>query len=208
MRARVVLVNSEAMFREGSAGRARWDKALPLLLGGEPVPPEGHLENWCPDHGHSVVVEQGPHRHRGRPAPAQGEGVIMDYVTEKAAELLLEDIHPSTLPALAALFHLPDPPPSPGQVIAMAEIFGCPPTPLLILTGWLPKLDGSLPVAGPRTHRRSTLYQRDGDPGWGVYDDTDPAQVAALSLRYVLLGEGFPAVAVGRVVGTTTRLQT
>jgi len=31
----------------------------------------------------------------------------------------------------------------------------------------------------------------------GVYDDkADPAQVAALRLRYVLLGEGFPAVAV------------
>ncbi|MGI9437342.1 MAG: hypothetical protein ACR2Q4_21340 [Geminicoccaceae bacterium] len=26
--------------------------------------------------------------------------------------------------------------------------------------------------------RRSILYQRDGDPGWGVYDDTDPAYVS------------------------------
>ena len=93
----------------------------------------------------------------------------------------------------------PAPPPSPGQVIAMAEIVGCPPTPLLILTGWLPRLDTSAPVAGPKRYRRSTLYQRVGDPGWGVYDDTDPAQVAALRLRYVLLGEGFPAVAMGQM---------
>jgi|GEM_PF-3581013 len=87
----------------------------------------------------------------------------------------------------------------------MAEIFDCPPTSLLILTGWLPKLDTSLPVAGPKRYRRLTLYIRDGDPGWGVYDDTDPAQVAALRLRYVPLGEGFPAVAVGSVVGRGSR---
>lgn len=37
MRARVVLVNLGARFREGNAGRARWEKALPLLLGGELV---------------------------------------------------------------------------------------------------------------------------------------------------------------------------
>ena len=82
----------------------------------------------------------------------------------------------------------------------MAEIFGCPPELLLILTGWLPKLDSSLPVATPKRYRRSTLYQRDGQPEWGVYDDTDPAQVAALRLRFILLGEGFPAVAMGRAV--------
>ena len=126
------------------------------------------------------------------------DAVGLDYVTEKAAELLLERIHENTMPAFAALLNLPDLPPTPGQVIAMAEIFGCPPTPLLILTGWLPRLDTASPVAGPKRYRRSTLYQRVGDPGWGVYDETDPAQVAALRLRYVLLGEGFPAVAMGR----------
>lgn len=125
----------------------------------------------------------------------------MDYVTRKAAELLMEELHENTMPAFLALGHLPDLPPSPGQVIAMAEIFDCPPTPLLILTGWLPKLDTSLPVAGPERYRRSILYQRVGDSGWGVYDDTDPAQVAALRLRFILLGEGFPAVAKGSVVG-------
>lgn len=103
----------------------------------------------------------------------------------------MEKIHPSTLPAFAALLHLPDLPPSPGQVIATAKIFGCPPTPPLILTGWLPKLDTSTSVARPKRYRRSTLYQCEGQPGWGVYDDTDPAQVAALRLRFVLLSEGF-----------------
>ena len=82
---------------------------------------------------------------------------MMDYVTEKAAELLMEQIHPSTMPAFAALLHLPELPPSPGQVIAMAEIFGCPPTPLFILTGWLPKLDASRPVASPKRWWRATL---------------------------------------------------
>jgi hypothetical protein len=48
---------------------------------------------------------------------------------------------------------------------------------------------------------RTPFYQRDGDLGFGVYDVTDPAQVAALRLRYVLLGDGFPAVAMGSVVG-------
>jgi hypothetical protein len=90
----------------------------------------------------------------------------------------------------------------------MAEIVDCPPTPLLILTGWLPRLDTSAPVAGPKRYRRSTLYQRVGDPGWGVYDDTDPAQVAALRLRFVLLGEGFPAVAMGSDVGPTAKQKT
>ena len=123
----------------------------------------------------------------------------MDYVTRKAAELLMERIHENTVPAFAALLNLPDLPPTPGQVIAMADIFDCPPTPLLILTGWLPKLDTALPVAGPKTYRRSILYIRVGDPGLGVYDDTDPAQVAALRLRFILLGEGFPAVAMGSV---------
>jgi len=54
----------------------------------------------------------------------------------------------------------------------MAEIFDCPPTSLLILTGWLPKLDTSLPVAGPKRYRRLTLYIRDGDPGWGASTTT------------------------------------
>jgi len=40
---------------------------------------------------------------------------------------------------------------------------------------------------------------------WGVYNDTNPAQVAALRLRYVLLGERFPAVAMGSVVGREVR---
>ena len=53
----------------------------------------------------------------------------------------------------------------------------------------------------PLTRRRSPLYQREGDPGFGVYDADDPGQAAALRLRYVLLGEGFPAVAMGSVVG-------
>jgi len=125
----------------------------------------------------------------------------MNYVTRKAAELLLEEIHEETLPALAALAYLPDFPATPAQVIAMADIFGCPATPLLILTGWLPKLDTSSPVARPKRYRRSPLYQHVSDPGWDVYDDTDPAQVAALRLRFVLLGEGFLAVAMGSVVG-------
>ena len=84
----------------------------------------------------------------------------------------MERLHENTLPALMALRHPSDLPPSPGQVIAMAEIFGCPPTPLLILTGWLPKLDTSALVARPKRYRRSTLYQREGQPGWGVYDAT------------------------------------
>jgi len=119
----------------------------------------------------------------------------MNYVTRKAAELLLEEIHEETLPALAALAYLPDFPATPAQVIAMADIFGCPPEPLLILVGWLPKLDTSAPTVRVMTHRRRPLYIRVGDPGWGVYDATDPAQRAALRLRYVILGEGFPAVA-------------
>ena len=43
-----------------------------------------------------------------------------------------------------------------------------------------------------------TLYIR-GAPGWGVYDDTDPTQVAAQRLRFILSGDGFPAVAMGSV---------
>jgi len=116
----------------------------------------------------------------------------VNHVVRKTTELLLEEnIHEYTMPALVALRHLPDWPPSPGQVNKMAEIFDCPPEALLIPTGWLPKLDTSLQVAGPKTYRRLTLYIRDGQPGIGVYDDTDPAQVAVLRLRFILLGEGF-----------------
>jgi len=89
----------------------------------------------------------------------------MNYVTRKAAELLLEEIHEETLPALAALAYLPNFPATPAQVIAMADIFDCPPTPLLILTGWLLKVDTPTPVTGVSWYRGSILYQRDGDPG-------------------------------------------
>ena len=87
----------------------------------------------------------------------------------------------------------------------MAEIVDCPPTPLLILTGWLPRLDTSAPVAGPKRYRRSTLYQRVGDPGWGVYDDTDPAQVAALRLRFVSWARDFRRWRWGVLLGVDER---
>ena len=61
---------------------------------------------------------------------------------------------------------------------------------------------GQPPIGGGgRRYRCSSLYQREGQPGFGVYDNTEPVQAAALRLCYVLLGEGFPAVAMVSVVG-------
>lgn len=73
MRARVVLVNPEARFRQGSAGRARGEKALPLLLGGEPVPLQDILGTgaliadirWWLNKGH-IVTEDGQPLPRAR----------------------------------------------------------------------------------------------------------------------------------------------
>ncbi len=84
------------------------------------------------------------------------------------------------------------------------EEMGGAPTPLLILTGWLPKLDASSDVPRAKPYRRSTFTICHGDPGLGVYDDTKADEVAALRLRFVLLGEGFPAGA--KVVGAAGRL--
>ncbi len=66
MRGRVVLVNPEARFREGSSARARWEEALPLLLGGEPVSVQDILKTgamiadvrWWLNKGH-IATEDG-----------------------------------------------------------------------------------------------------------------------------------------------------